>query len=201
MKPPAGAATNARPRSRTVFRMALVLVPLVALFAVFGILAFRRGPRNVGQPAPSFDLQRLDAAGRISSDDFRGRAYVLNFWASWCIPCREEAPMLARVAGDGSREPAFIGVNILDGRDDARAFLEKFRIRYPNGRDVRAVTRAFAVTGIPETIFVDGRGRIAGRYIGALDERTLRRLLAELVELDAGETLRITGRGRSVGVP
>lgn len=187
-------------RRRTFLRVGVFLVPALAIFTLFGLLAFRAGPRDVGSPAPSFSLERLDGRGRISSSDFRGKPYVLNFWASWCIPCREEAPMLAEVVGSGDSSPAFIGVNILDGRSDARRFVREFRIRYPNAWDPRASFRDFRVAGIPETVFVGSDGRIVGRWIGAIDEANLRRLLADLRTLRSGELLRITGRGPQVGV-
>ncbi len=180
--------------------MALFLVPAVAVFGIFGYAAFRAGARDVGSPAPAWELERLDAPGRLSSADLKGQPYVLNYWASWCIPCREEAPMLAEVVGRGNASPAFVGVNILDSKTEARAFLKEFEIGYPNAWDVRGRFRDFRVAGIPETVFVSGDGRIVGRWIGAIDERSLRRLLAELRDLRPGELLRITGRGNQVGV-
>ncbi|MGH7860310.1 MAG: TlpA family protein disulfide reductase [Candidatus Binatia bacterium] len=180
--------------------MVLFIGPLVAIFVVIGVAAFRAGPKDVGSPAPAIDLARLDAPGRISTTGLGGRPYVLNFWASWCLPCREEAPMLARVVGTGSGSPAFIGVNILDGRADAVAFIEQFEIRYPNGWDNRGAFRNFRVAGVPETIFVGRDGRIAGRWIGAIDESTLRRLLSELRTLPPGRILHITGSGPRVSV-
>lgn len=178
-----------------------LLVPVVAVFAVIGVAFFRSGAKDVGMPAPSFDLERLDGGGRVTSDDLRGKAYVLNFWASWCIPCREEAPILAEVAGSGTGEPAFVGVNILDGRREARAFVEKFGLRYPNVRDDGGVFRSFRVTGIPETLFVARDGRLVGRYVGAIGERRLRELMKRLVRLQPGGILRIEDQGPSVDVP
>lgn len=197
-----GRHDDARARLRPgVIRVAVVLVPVLALLAFLGVGAFKLQPRSVGSPAPSFDLERLDGTGNLRSADLRGRPYVVNFWASWCIPCREEARVLAKVVGEGRGEPAFLGVNILDGREEARGFVEEYEIRYPNLRDEGATYRGFGVTGIPETHFVDRRGQIAGRWIGAIDEKTLRQLLADLLELGPGETLRITRAGPSVGVP
>ncbi|MGH2759288.1 MAG: TlpA family protein disulfide reductase [Actinomycetota bacterium] len=181
-------------------RVVVVLAPLLLLFALMGVSVFRASPRDVGSRAPAFELERLDGRGRISSADLRGKAYALNFWASWCIPCRDEAPVLAKIAGSGVGPPAFIGVNILDGLEEARAFVQEFDIRYPNGRDRKGVFRAFRVAGIPETIFVSRQGQIVGRWIGAIDGPTLRRLLSELRSIRSGELLRISGRGPQVGV-
>lgn len=189
-----------RVRWGALARVVVMLVPVGTLLGVLGVTVFRSQPRDVGRDAPAFDMERLDGRGRVSSGQFAGRAYVLNFWASWCIPCREEAPVLAEVAGTGSDEPAFVGVNMLDGRAEAVAFVRKFGIRYANVRDTAGQYRTFGVTGIPETVFVDRRGRIAGRWIGAIDEPTLRKVLADLVLLRPGQVLRISGRGPSVGV-
>lgn len=174
---------------------------MLGLFAALAIAVFRAGPRDVGSPVPAFELELLDGSGRLSTQELEGRPYALNFWASWCIPCREEAPMLARVIGSGRGNPAFVGVNILDGLTEAKAFAREFEIRYPNARDPQGLFRSFGVTGIPETIFVGRDGRIVGRWIGAIDEKSLRRLLSELRTLSSGEVLRITGSGPQVGVP
>jgi cytochrome c biogenesis protein CcmG/thiol:disulfide interchange protein DsbE len=95
---------------------------------------------------------------------------------------------------------AFAGVNVLDGRSDARAFIRKFEVSYPNAWDRQGVFREFRVAGIPETLFVARDGRIVGRWIGAIDEANLRRLLSDLRELKRGDLLRIDGRGPQVGV-
>ncbi len=181
--------------------MALFLVPSVAVVVLLGVAAFRGGSRDVDNPAPAWDLERLDAPGRISSADLKGEPYVLNYWASWCIPCREEAPMFAEVIGRGNTSPAFVGVNILDSKTEARSFMDEFEIRYANGWDGRGRFRDFRVAGIPETIFVSADGRIVGRWVGAIDEKNLRRLLEDLRDLRSSELLRITGRGTQVGVP
>lgn len=108
--------------------------------------------------------------------------------------------MLAKVAGSGAGTPAFVGMNVLDGKDDARRFVREFGIRYANAWDPRGAFRDFRVAGIPESVFVSADGRIVGRWIGAIDEADLRRLLAELGTLRGSELLRITGRGPQVGV-
>ena len=186
---------------RTVLRVLAVVVPLVALFVWGASAFFRAGPRDVGNPAPSFELEPLDGRGKLRSADLRGKPYVLNFWASWCLPCREEARVLAKVAGRGLGTPRFMGVNILDARGEALAFVRKFEIRYDNFRDGARSFRRFGVTGMPETLFVSADGRLVGRYVGALDERTLRDLMSDLVRLRPGDVLEISGRGVSVGVP
>lgn len=188
-------------KDRPLLRVVIVIAPVVLVLGLFGAALLTSGTRDVGQLAPSFDLERLDGPGRLSSANFRGRPYVLNFWASWCIPCREEAPVLAKVVGSGISDIGFVGVNILDGKDQARKFMAEFGIRYPNVFDDGRVFRRLNVTGVPETLFVDGRGIIVGRYVGAVDEPTLRKMLGKLRTLAPGNVLHTVGSGRAVSVP
>jgi cytochrome c biogenesis protein CcmG, thiol:disulfide interchange protein DsbE len=140
-------------------------------------------------PAPGFELpvlsrgsgdqprlKRALADGRLALAELRGRPVVVNFWASWCPPCRTEAPRLERAWRAYRRDgPVFVGLNMQDVTDDARAFVEEFDVSYPNVRDGSdAVARDWGVTGLPETFFVDRRGRVVGRMIGAIDSRRLR---------------------------
>jgi cytochrome c biogenesis protein CcmG, thiol:disulfide interchange protein DsbE len=140
-------------------------------------------------PAPGFDLPVLShgsrnnprlaralADGRLALGELRGMPVVVNFWASWCPPCRTEAPRLERAWLADSRDGvAFVGLNMQDVTDDARAFMEEFEVSYPNVRDGSdAVARDWGVTALPETFFVDQRGRVVGHVIGAIDSRQLR---------------------------
>lgn len=145
--------------------------------------------RGASAPAPGFDLpvltpgsggptrlSRAIADERLALDELRGTPVVVNFWASWCPPCRVEAPRLEREwrAASG-RGVAFVGLDTQDLTGDARAFLEEFGITYPNVRDGSdAVARDWGVTGLPETFFVDRQGQVVGRVIGAIDSRQLR---------------------------
>jgi cytochrome c biogenesis protein CcmG, thiol:disulfide interchange protein DsbE len=199
LRPPAD-TRSASFRGR-LLRMAFVIVPVAGFLAFLAIGADQSQPRNVGNPAPSFDLETLDGSGRLSSSDFEGEAYAVNFWASWCLPCREEAPHLARVAGDGTGVPRFFGISMLDSRSAATDFVDEFGIRYANLLDDGRAFRAFGVVGIPETVFVSAEGTIAGRWRGAIEEEDLERILRELLELGPGETLTVVGSGPAVGVP
>lgn len=106
----------------------------------------------------------------VSLDDLRGRVVVLNVWASWCVPCRDEAPLLERLArthrqaGDGV---VFLGLDTQDLTGDARAFVRRYGLTYPSLRDgTDRAQRAFEATGVPETFIIDRQGRIAYRHIG-----------------------------------
>lgn len=127
------------------------------------------GPRLAGL----FDRAAQD--GRVELSELRGRSVVLNFWASWCIPCREEAPVLERAWRDARRRGVlFLGLDVRDLRDEARAFLREFSLSYPSVRDGGGDSmRPWGVTGIPETFFLSRDGRVAGHVIGAISRAQL----------------------------
>lgn len=126
-----------------------------------------------GRPqAPDFTLPRLTGSGEFSLGATRGKAVVLNFWASWCIPCKEETPLLQRSWQRWKgRGVVFIGVNAKDFRADARRFLRRYRVTYPNVYDGKGSTLGrYGVTAFPETYFLDARGRVVYRIAGAVTE-------------------------------
>ncbi|HVL82316.1 MAG TPA: redoxin domain-containing protein [Actinomycetota bacterium] len=180
-------------------RRLLWLAPLAAVLAVSGVALFRASPQaELLRPAPAFSLPVLrNPDARMGPEDLRGRPAVLNFWASWCTPCRDEAPELARAAAE-HRGVAFLGVNIRDGRDEATRYEDEFEIRYPSVRDATGrTTRSYRVTGAPETFFLDPQGRVVGHFIGAFAPGQLDQIVSELAQLRPGEVLRITGRGET----
>ena len=183
-------------------RRLLWLVPVIAVLALGGLALFRSRPQaELGGPAPLFELPRLDADQRLALANLRGKPVVLNFWASWCAPCREEAPELARAARRLSGLATFVGINILDGREEALSYVTRYEVPYPSVRDARAVVaKRYGVTGAPETVFIDERGDVAGKFIGAFTGQ-LEPLVRELAALAPGETLQITERGNAQPVP
>jgi cytochrome c biogenesis protein CcmG, thiol:disulfide interchange protein DsbE len=182
---------------------ALLLVPVVALFVVAGIGLFRARPQaELGRPAPTFELSLLDGDGRLSLGGLRGKPVVMNFWASWCTPCKDEAPEFSRTAKAFEDDVHFLGVTMLDGRQPALDFVERYDIPYPSVRDTRGViAKRYGVTGVPETAFIDARGRLVGSYIGAFTEGQLEEVVRDLLEIKPGELLRLTGRGETRPVP
>ena len=136
----------------------------------------------VGRPAPAFDLQTL-AGGRLSLADLRGSAVVLNFWASWCIPCRDEAPLLtAANTSYGPRGVRIVGVVYQDSAENAQDFMRRYGQTYaalldPDGR----TAIDYGVFGIPETFFIDASGVVKSRQVGALTDAELRRQIEAIV--------------------
>ena len=132
------------------------------------------------RPAPDLRLQLFGTdAGPWRLLERRGAPVVINFWASWCAPCRTEASVLAQAARDyQARGISVVGVNLWDEPAPAQAFLMEFGIAYPNGRDVGGTAGVdYGITGIPETFVVDAQGQITRRWVGPVTRPTLDSLL------------------------
>jgi cytochrome c biogenesis protein CcmG, thiol:disulfide interchange protein DsbE len=117
--------------------------------------------------APHFDLSRLDGTGKLSLASLRGKVVVLNFWASWCAPCKSEAPRLEaawkQYRGDGV---VVVGVDAQDFSGDARKFIRRHELTYPNVHDGPGnVLPKYGVTGFPETYFIGRDGRLVGERV------------------------------------
>jgi cytochrome c biogenesis protein CcmG/thiol:disulfide interchange protein DsbE len=119
-------------------------------------------------------LEPVVADERLALAELRGHPVVVNFWASWCIPCREEAPILAASARSHDGQVAFLGVDIQDLRADALGFLREFDVPYVSVRDRSMKTaESYGLTGVPETYFIDRRGRVASHRAGPVSRVTL----------------------------
>ncbi|MBI4296185.1 MAG: TlpA family protein disulfide reductase [Chloroflexi bacterium] len=132
------------------------------------------GVARVSRPSADFTLP-LFSGGNLTLSSLRGKPVVINFWASWCVPCREEAPILERTWRlYKDKGVTFIGVDIQDRESDARAYIKEFGITYPNGPDIGGkFTIDYGVSGIPVTFFVNREGLIVSRWVGAINERIL----------------------------
>ncbi len=122
--------------------------------------------------APAFTLAKLDGSGELALESLRGKVVVLNFWASWCGPCKDETPLLQKgwERWQG-KDVVFVGIDVKDFRGDARSFVRKFGVTYPNVYDGKGSTVGrYGVTGFPETYFIDARGRVVYRIAGPVDE-------------------------------
>lgn len=153
-------------RRLLVFGGALVVIVALLGLLAMGLRSAGSGP-EIGMPAPDFTLSLYDG-GDLTLSKLRGQVVVINFWASWCAPCREEAPALERVWRDyKDRGVVFIGVDYVDVESSAREYMAEFDITYPNGLDNgQRISHAYRIRGVPETFFVDKSGNIAPITVG-----------------------------------
>jgi cytochrome c biogenesis protein CcmG, thiol:disulfide interchange protein DsbE len=168
---------------------ARALFAFIAVCAVIGLLAFgllSKGETKVavGDPVPDRVLPVLGGPGQSSIADYRGRWVLVNLWASWCNPCRQEAPELERFARRyRSRDLRVLGIDVQDNSDDALAFMREYRIRYPQLRSVGDErSAAFGSTGVPENFLVDPHGRLALIWRGPVDQSFLEQRVVPIVE-------------------
>jgi cytochrome c biogenesis protein CcmG, thiol:disulfide interchange protein DsbE len=166
----------------STFTIAAVIIVL-GLLGIIGYALYQSHLKQpVSGPAPQFDVtvfkfDQLDQSGeRIRRDDLKGSVVVLNFWASYCDPCKSEAEMLERVWQDyKDRGVVFLGVNTDDIESDARGYLTTYGITYPNAPDKgERMEDAYRITGIPETFIVDASGEITHHSEGEISESELR---------------------------
>jgi len=143
------------------------LFALLAMLAM-GLLNTQRGPVMVSQDAPDFVLTTFDGQ-EINTQDLAGKVVVVNFWASWCTPCEEEAADLeaAWQIYTPGEQVVFLGVDYVDTEPEAMSYLQRFNITYPNGPDLRTrISQAYRIRGVPETYIIDRQGKLAHVQIG-----------------------------------
>jgi cytochrome c biogenesis protein CcmG/thiol:disulfide interchange protein DsbE len=160
----------------------------MGVLAVLGLLGFglaskSSGSLEVGEPIPDAELPRLAGGGTGSIADYRGQWVLVNFWASWCDPCRTESPALQRFH-ERHREDGFtvLGINQSDLSEDALEFVEEYELSYPQLRDGEG-ERAdeFGMTGLPESFLVDPAGEVAHIRRGPVDATYLERYIEPLI--------------------
>ncbi len=183
-----GSAVVRGPRRRfRALRWGAVGVGITVLVPFLFLLGTRLGsdPRLVrspllGQPAPEFSLERFDQPGTISSADLAGRVYVVNFWASWCVPCREETPALESFYQRWrSQGVELVGILYNDTLGAAGEFRRQFGGSWPLVDDPSGRAAIdYGVFGVPETFVVDERGVIMAKLVGAVGPTTLDEVLA-----------------------
>lgn len=179
---PTAAASVPGPR---VNRKALVLglavsLPLLAVL----VRNLDRDPHTVrsplvGQPAPPFALTPVGGGASVTLESLRGKPAVINFWATWCVPCLQEHPALAAAARAMGSDVRFLGIVHEDEEARVRSFLAERGQAYPSLLDDDARTAiAYGVAGVPETYFIDATGRISAKYSLPLDPETIVRLVS-----------------------
>lgn len=182
-------------------RRLIVFIPLVAFLALTALFVLRLGAGDpsripsalIGHPAPATTLPPLAGLERdgkavpgLDSADFKGEVTVLNVWASWCVPCRDEAPLLLKLAAD--RRVRIVGINYKDQPDNARRFLGRYGNPFiANGTDGNGrAAIEWGVYGVPETFVVGRDGRIAYKLIGPITPDNLDVSLKPAIEKALG---------------
>jgi cytochrome c biogenesis protein CcmG/thiol:disulfide interchange protein DsbE len=172
---------SGRRRSPGWIAVGAVTVVIVALLA-YGLMA-RATSLQVGAPVPDFELTAFDGSPmKLSSH--RGQVVVVNFFASWCNPCREEAPAIQQTwqAYEGSTDVQFFGIAYKDAGSKAQAFLQEFNATYPSTAEPgNGTARQYGVTGVPETFVIDQQGNLVRHYLGAITQAKLSRDVDELL--------------------
>jgi cytochrome c biogenesis protein CcmG/thiol:disulfide interchange protein DsbE len=178
-------------RARLVAQgVAIGLVALLFVLLAWSLLTDEGGDlakkanRGDRPAAPDFTLERLNGNGELRLSSLEGKAVVLNFWASWCAPCRDEAPLLEEVWKEHrGRGLVMVGVDWKDFRADARRFAERFGLTFPLVYDGAGDTGdPYGLTGLPETFVVDRDGRVVEAFVGPVDGDVRPRFIAAVEE-------------------
>jgi cytochrome c biogenesis protein CcmG/thiol:disulfide interchange protein DsbE len=188
---PAPLDAAARPAPNPWVARSVALVVGAAVLALLALLIWGLGKRSAGtvgnapiqaRAAPEFRLPLFDG-GVFTFAEARGKPMLINFWASWCLPCEDEAPALERAFRTYRGRVVFLGVDVQDTEANGRAFVDKFGVSYPNGRDASGeIAVEYGMSGVPETYFVDRDGRLVRKWQGPLDDARLRAYLDELLQ-------------------
>jgi len=164
------------------------VIAVLGVLAVVGLLVFGLASKGssglaIGDPVPTSALPRLEGGGSGSLAAYRGRWVLVNFWASWCEPCRAEAPALEKFQREhGGPRFAVLGIDTRDLSGDGQDFVREFGLSYPQLRDGDGgAAHDYGTSGVPETFLVDPKGRLRLHVPGPVDEQTLQGSVAPLL--------------------
>jgi thiol-disulfide isomerase/thioredoxin len=166
-------------------RPLLALVAAVAFVGLlgYGLIANNGAEISVGEPAPDAAVERLDGSGTAELADFRGQWVLLNFWASWCDPCRTESPAIEKWAGEHQGEVKVVGMNTEDLTDDAQDFVDEYHLSWEMLRDGDGERKdAYGIFALPESFLIDPDGNLALIQRGAVDDEFLQTQVTPLIE-------------------
>ncbi len=165
-----------------------VVVLAILGLAAFGLVRTNTARPEKGEKAPGFGMKFFDGytwGDKTSANlaDMQGKIVVLNFWASWCGPCRVEADLLEQTWREyADRDVIFLGIDYSDVEPNALAYLEEFNITYPNAPDLgTSISDDYDITGVPETFFIDREGTIYEFHYGPIDAAKLRGVLEQML--------------------
>ena len=177
---------------------AIGLAPLAAIFVIIvisvvgggggrgGLVTFDdTGEVEVLRETPSdFTLELFSGESLTLSEEIGDRPILVDFWGSWCVPCRREAPVLETVWRQYQDRVLFVGVAVFDTDSRARDFLREFGVTYPSGPDPRgAIAIEYGLTGVPEKHFIDRGGRVVRKFVGPLSEERLSAILDDVLAI------------------
>ena len=179
--------------TRVLFRKSTMAITAFAIACFLGLLIWAMlnrqpitglsGVTMVNRPAPDFTLTTFQGT-KISLQSLRGKPVIINFWASWCPPCRIEAPLLENTwRAYKNRDLVFLGVNIQDRKEDALSYMREFNITYPNGPDPDGeIAIDYGVSGLPVTFFVARNGEVVRRWVGDIEKNVLLSSIEEIMQ-------------------
>jgi cytochrome c biogenesis protein CcmG/thiol:disulfide interchange protein DsbE len=163
-------------------------IVVIAVLAAVGLLVYGLASKGnsritVGDPAPQAMVEKLEGGGEESLANYRGRWVMVNFWASWCVPCREEATTLNELQKErGGAKFTVLGVDSNDLGPDAKAFVKRYGVRYPQLRDGNGdLAHDFGTTGVPESYLFDPQGNLKAAWIAPVTPKILRERFLPLI--------------------
>ena len=180
--------------TRVLFRKSTMGIAALAIACFLGLLVWgmlnRRpitglsGVAMVNRPAPDFSLTTFEGTKISLKKNLKGKPVIINFWASWCPPCRIEAPLIENTwRAYKNRDLIFLGVNIQDRKEDALNYMREFNITYPNGPDPTGeIAIDYGVSGLPVTFFVSRDGEVVQRWVGAIEKNVLFSSIKEIIQ-------------------